>query len=46
MIDAFLEKIEEWVEQSKATIRADVVHEKLAKMGYPAVHEGRQGPQA
>lgn len=34
MIDAFLEKVEEWVEQSKATIRADVVHEKLAKMGY------------
>ncbi|MEU4173527.1 hypothetical protein AB0F46_43045, partial [Streptomyces sp. NPDC026665] len=30
MIDAFLEK----VEQSKATIRADVVHEKLVKMGY------------
>ncbi|MFF0506309.1 hypothetical protein ACFYUH_22270 [Streptomyces fimicarius] len=30
MIDAFLEK----VEQSKATIRADVVHEKLLKMGY------------
>ncbi|THA57795.1 hypothetical protein E6P78_30880 [Streptomyces sp. A0958] len=34
MIDSFLEKVEEWVEQSKATIRADVVHEKLAKMGY------------
>lgn len=34
MIDAFLEKVEEWVEQSKATIRADVVHEKLVKMGY------------
>ncbi|MFC9248939.1 hypothetical protein ACFT7S_34380 [Streptomyces sp. NPDC057136] len=29
MIDTFLEKVEEWVEQSKATIRADVVHEKL-----------------
>lgn len=29
-----LEKVEEWVEQSKATIRADVVHEKLTKMGY------------
>ncbi|MFJ1709899.1 hypothetical protein [Kitasatospora sp. NPDC088346] len=35
MIDAFLEKIEEWIEQSKATIRADVVHDKLVKMGYP-----------
>ncbi|MER5368605.1 hypothetical protein [Streptomyces sp. NPDC002722] len=34
MIDAFLEKVEEWVEQSKATIRADVVHDKLVKMGY------------
>jgi hypothetical protein len=34
MIDAFLEKVEEWVEQSKATIRADVVHAKLVKMGY------------
>ncbi|WP_152646393.1 hypothetical protein [Streptacidiphilus albus] len=35
MIDAFLEKIEEWVEQSKATIRSDVVHDKLVTMGYP-----------
>ncbi|MEH0483549.1 IS21 family transposase [Streptomyces scabiei] len=34
MIDAFLEKVEEWVEQSKAMIRADVVHDKLVKMGY------------
>ncbi|MDV9196037.1 hypothetical protein [Streptomyces sp. Wh19] len=34
MIDAFLEKVEEWVEQSKATVRADVVHDKLVKMGY------------
>ncbi|MGW0856229.1 IS21 family transposase [Streptomyces sp. NPDC002690] len=34
MIDAFLENVEEWVEQSKATIRADMVHEKLLKMGY------------
>jgi hypothetical protein len=34
MIDAFGEKVEERVEQSKATIRADVVHEKLVTMGY------------
>ncbi|MET9603348.1 hypothetical protein [Streptomyces sp. NPDC006459] len=34
MADAFLEKVEEWVEQSKVAIRADVVHEKLVKMGY------------
>ncbi|MFD6280985.1 hypothetical protein ACFWFI_36290 [Streptomyces sp. NPDC060209] len=34
MIDTFLEKVEEWVEQSKAMIRADVVHEKLVTMGY------------
>ncbi|MFE4696883.1 hypothetical protein ACFRIC_07305 [Streptomyces sp. NPDC056738] len=33
-IDTFLEKVEEWVEQSKATIRADVVHDELVKMGY------------
>jgi transposase len=34
-IDGYLEKIEEWVDQSKAKIRADVVHDRLAKMGYP-----------
>ncbi|MDX3233191.1 hypothetical protein [Streptomyces sp. ME19-01-6] len=34
MIDAFGEKVEERVEQSKTTIRADVVHEKLVTMGY------------
>jgi len=34
IIDAFLEKVEEWAEQSTATIRADVVHDKLVKMGY------------
>src|SRR5260370_42674622 len=33
-IDGYLEKIEEWVEQSKAKIRADLVHDKLAKMGF------------
>ncbi|GAB14383.1 putative transposase, partial [Arthrobacter globiformis NBRC 12137] len=32
--DAWLPKIEEWVEKSKGRIRADVVHAKLAAMGY------------
>jgi hypothetical protein len=34
MIDSYLEKIEEWVEQTKATIRADVAHRRLTTMGY------------
>ncbi|MEU8404497.1 IS21 family transposase [Nonomuraea sp. NPDC048892] len=34
LIDPFLEKIEEWVEASKAKIRADVAHDKLTAMGY------------
>ncbi|MDF5759024.1 metalloregulator ArsR/SmtB family transcription factor [Spongiactinospora sp. TRM90649] len=34
LIDPFLEKIEEWVEASKAKIRADVAHGKLTAMGY------------
>lgn len=33
-IDPFLEKIEEWVEQSKAKIRADVAHDRLLAMGF------------
>jgi transposase len=33
-IDPFLDKIEEWVDQSKAKIRADVVHDRLVKMGH------------
>jgi hypothetical protein len=33
-IDPYLEKIEELVEQSKGHIRADVVHERLAAMGF------------
>jgi transposase len=32
--DVWLPKIEEWVEKSKGRIRADVVHDKLAAMGY------------
>src|SRR6188508_2393658 len=34
LIDEFLSKIEEWVEQSKGRIRADVAHEKLRAMGF------------
>lgn len=33
-IDPFLEKVEELVERSKGRIRADVVHEKIAAMGF------------
>ncbi|MBL0707013.1 IS21 family transposase [Sinomonas sp. JC656] len=32
--DAFLPKIEEWVEASKGRIRADVAHGKLTALGY------------
>ncbi|MCR1163691.1 IS21 family transposase [Paenarthrobacter sp. UW852] len=32
--DAFLPKIEEWVEASKGRIRADKAHEKLLALGY------------
>lgn len=32
--DAFLPKIEEWVEASKGRIRADKAHEKLIALGY------------
>jgi hypothetical protein len=31
---AFIDKITEWVERSGGRVRADVVHEKLASMGY------------
>ena len=34
LIDEFLPKIEEWVEQSKGKIRADVAHDKLVAMGF------------
>ena len=34
LIDAFLPKLEEWVEHSRGRIRADVVHDKLAVLGY------------
>jgi len=35
LIDEFLPKVEEWVEQSKGKVRADVAHEKLMAMGFP-----------
>ncbi len=34
LIDEFLPKLEEWVEQSKGKIRADKAHEKLLALGY------------
>ncbi|MFN8079391.1 MAG: IS21 family transposase [Kineosporiaceae bacterium] len=34
LIDAYLAKVEEWVERSKGKVRADVAHEKLAALGY------------
>lgn len=33
--DAWLTKIEEWVDRTRGRIRADVIHEKLLPMGYP-----------
>jgi hypothetical protein len=34
LIDAFLPKVEEWVDRSKGKVRADVVHDKLVALGY------------
>jgi transposase len=34
IIDDYLDKIEEWVEASRAKVRADVVHDKLRALGY------------
>ena len=34
LIDAYLPKVEEWVERSKGKVRADVAHEKLLALGY------------
>jgi hypothetical protein len=33
-VDAFVEKIEEWVDRSRGKIRADVAHQRLVAMGY------------
>jgi hypothetical protein len=34
LIDAFLPKIEEWVDASHGKVRADVTHDKLVALGY------------
>ncbi|MGH9104847.1 MAG: Mu transposase domain-containing protein [Acidimicrobiales bacterium] len=34
MIDSYMPKLEEWMEQSRGKVRADVAHDKLAAMGY------------
>ena len=34
LIDPYLEKLEEWVEESKGKVRADVAHDKLIALGY------------
>ena len=34
LIDEFLPKVEEWVENSKGKVRADVAHEKLLALGF------------
>jgi transposase len=34
LIDAYLPKIEEWIERSSGKLRADVAHEKLISLGY------------
>ena len=34
LVDEFLPKIEQWVEQSKGKIRADIAHDKLRAMGF------------
>src|SRR3954452_3442248 len=33
-VDAFAEKVEEWVDRSRGRIRADVTHQRLLAMGY------------
>ena len=34
VIDAYLDKVEEWVDRSKGKVRADMVHAKLVWLGY------------
>jgi hypothetical protein len=34
LIDAFLPKVEEWVDRSRGKIRADVVHDRVRALGY------------
>jgi hypothetical protein len=54
LVDAFFDKIAEWVERSKGRIRADVAHDKLRILGYEgserstrrAVAEAKESYQA
>jgi transposase len=34
LVDAYADKLEEWLEASRGKVRADVVHDKLAALGY------------
>jgi hypothetical protein len=34
-VEAFAEKIEEWVDRSRGRVRADVCHQRLVAVGYP-----------
>ncbi len=34
LIDAFMQKVEEWVERSEGKVRADVIHERLTVLGF------------
>ena len=34
LIDGYADKLEEWLEASRAKVRADIVHDKLATLGY------------
>jgi transposase len=34
LIDAYLSKVEEWVDRSRGKVRADVAHDKLVALGY------------
>ena len=43
LIDPFLDKVEEWVDRSGGKVRADVVHEWLAAMGFTGMSGPRGG---
>jgi hypothetical protein len=43
LIDAFLPKVEEWMERSNGQIRADVVHDKLLGMSFPGAERTSGG---
>ena len=34
LVDAFLPKVEEWIERSNGKLRADVAHDKLVALGF------------